>query len=175
MLTKKVNDAINAQINAEFWSAYLYLSMSMHFANKGYAGIANWFAIQFKEEQDHATIFMNYVNARGGKVVLEPIAGVDTEWESPVAAFKATLAHEQKVTSLINDLYSVAVEEKDYATQNTLQWFINEQVEEEETATGYIDALEKIGDNGYGLYMFDKELAARTYTTPSPLAKGSAE
>ncbi len=170
MLIKKVEEAINAQINAEFWSAYLYLSMSMHFANKGYAGIANWFAIQFKEEQDHATIFMNYVNSRDGKVLLAPIDAVDTEWASPLDAFKATLAHEQKVTSLINNIFSVAVEEKDYATQNMLQWFINEQVEEEDTARGYIDALEKIGDNGYGLYMLDKELATRTYTTPTPLA-----
>ena len=148
MLNKDVEKAINAQINAEFWSAYLYLSMSMHFANQGYAGIANWFMVQFKEEQDHATIFMNYINSRGGKVVLEPIAAVDTEWESPLAAFAATLAHEQ----------------------NMLQWFIDEQVEEEENARGYIDALKMIGDNGYGLYMFDKELAARAYSTPAPLA-----
>ena len=170
MLNNKITDAINAQINAELWSAYLYLSMSMHFANKGYSGIANWFMIQFKEEQDHATIFMNYINSRDGKVMLEPIAAVETEWESPLAAFKATLAHEQKVTSLINDIYAVATAERDYASQNMLQWFINEQVEEEETAREYIDALEKIGDNGYGLYMFDKELAARVYSTPAPLA-----
>ena len=171
MLSEKLTKATNAQINAELWSAYLYLSMSMHFANKGYSGIANWFAIQFKEEQDHATIFMNYLNARDAKVILEPIAGVENTWESPLAAFAATLAHEQKVTALINDLQALAVEEKDYATQNNLQWFISEQIEEEETARGYIDALEKIGDNGYGLYMFDKELAARVYNTPSPLAK----
>ena len=170
MLSTKVQDAVNAQINAEFWSAYLYLSMSMHFASEGYSGIANWFAVQFKEEQDHATIFMNYVNSRDGKVTLAPIAEVDTAWESPLAAFEATLAHERKVTAMINNIYSVAVEEKDYATQSMLQWFIDEQVEEEETARDYIDALKKIGDNGYGLYMFDKELAARTYTTPSPLA-----
>lgn len=170
MFNKEVEAAFNAQINAEFWSAYLYLSMSMHFAHEGYSGIANWFAVQFKEEQDHATILMNYVNSRGGKVVLAPIAEVDTEWKSPVDAFEQTLAHEKKVTSLINNLYSVAVDNKDYASQNTLQWFINEQVEEEETAQGYIDALRMIGDNGYGLYMFDKELAARVYSTPSPLA-----
>lgn len=170
MLSKKIEEAINAQINAEFWSAYLYLSMSMHFANEGYSGIANWFAVQFKEEQDHATIFMNYVNSRGGKVTLAPIAAVETEWKSPIAAFQDTLEHEKKVTSLINDLYTLAVEKKDYATQNMLQWFINEQVEEEETASNYIDALKKIGDNGYGLYMFDKELAARTYVAPAPLA-----
>jgi ferritin len=170
MLSKELEKAINAQINAELWSAYLYLSMSMHFANAGYDGIANWFAIQFKEEQDHATIFMNYMNSRDAKVVLEPIAGVDTEWESPLAAFQATLAHEQKVTSLINNLNALAVEAKDYATQAKLQWFITEQIEEEQNARTYIDTLNKIGDNGYGLYMFDKELAARVYTVAAPLA-----
>lgn len=170
MLNKEVEAAFNAQINAEFWSAYLYLSMSMHFANEGFDGIANWFAIQFKEEQDHATIMMNYVNSRGGKVVLEPIAAVETSWNSPVDAFKHTLAHENTVTGLINNLYALATEKNDYATQSMLKWFIDEQVEEEETAQGYINALNKIGDNGYGLYMFDKELATRTYTTPTPLA-----
>ena len=170
MLSEKVEKALNAQINAEFWSAYLYLSMSADAMQKGYKGIANWFSIQFQEEQAHAQIFVNYVLSRGGKVTLAPISEVDTEWCCPLEAFKATLAHEQKVTALINNLNAIAVEEKDYATQNMLQWFINEQVEEEETARGYIDALDKIGDNGYGLYMFDKELAARTYNTPSPLA-----
>ncbi len=169
MLNQEVEKALNAQINAEFWSAYLYLSMSMHFAHEGYAGIANWYMVQFKEEQAHATIFMNYVNSRGGKVVLAPIAEVDSEWENPLAAFTATLAHEQKVTALINALYATATNANDYATQNMLQWFIKEQVEEEENARDYIDALKKIGDNGYGLYMFDKELAARTYVIPTPL------
>ena len=160
MLNKKVEDAINAQINAEMWSAYLYLSMSMHFANQGYSGIANWFMIQYKEELDHATIFMNYVNSRDGRVVLAPIAAVDTEWESPLAAFAATYAHEQKVTSLINALNATAIECQDYATQNTLQWFINEQVEEEESARDMITACEAVEGNKFGLYMLDKELAA---------------
>lgn len=170
MLNKEVESALNAQINAEFWSAYLYLSMSMHFANAGFNGIANWFQVQFKEEQDHATIFMNYVNSRNGKVTLKAIDAVPTEWASPLDAFKATLAHEEKVTALINNLYSVAVENKDYATQNALQWFINEQIEEEDNANGFINTLEKISDNSYALYMFDKELAARTYTVAAPLA-----
>lgn len=169
-MEKTVEKVINEQINAEFWSAYLYLSMSMHFANAGYAGIANWFAVQFKEEQDHATIFMNYVNSRGGKVELAPIAAVDTSWESPLAAFEATLAHEKKVTAMINNIYAVADKAADIATKSMLTWFVDEQVEEEETARGFIDALRMIGDNGYGLYMFDKELAARVYSTPSPLA-----
>lgn len=170
MLSKQIENALNEQINAELWSAYLYLSMSMDFQAKGFVGIANWYFVQFQEEQDHARIFMNYINSRDGKVVLAPIAGVKTEWNNPLDAFNDTLEHEKKVTGLINNLNRLAVEENDYATQQALQWFISEQVEEEENARGYIDVLKKIGDNGYGLYMFDKELAARTYTVPSPLA-----
>lgn len=170
MISQTLEKAINDQINAEFWSAYLYLSMSNHFAHEGYNGIANWFAVQFKEEQAHATIFMNYLNSRDAKVELKPIEAVDTVWESPLAAFAATLAHEQKVTAMINNLQSLAIEDKDYASQTRLQWFIDEQIEEEENARTFIDTLKKIGDNGYGIYMFDKELAARTYVTPAPLA-----
>ncbi len=170
MLSKRMQEALNAQVNAEFWSAYLYLSMSMHFESEGYKGIANWFAIQFKEEQDHATIFMNYINSMDGKVTLAPIDKVDTSWNSILHAYEETLRHEKVVTGLINNLYSIAVEGNDYAIQSMLKWFIDEQIEEEETARDYIDALKKIGDHGYGLYMFDKELAARVYTTPAPLA-----
>ena len=164
MLNKKLEEALNAQINAEFWSAYLYLSMSSDMSDKGMAGVANWFAIQFKEEQDHAMKFSNYVISRGGKVTLKPIEKVDTEWKSPLAAFEQTLQHEEKVTSLINDLYALAEQEKDYATQSMLKWFIDEQVEEEENAKAIIDTLKLIGDNGYGLYQLDKELATRVYT-----------
>lgn len=170
MISKELEQAINAQINAELWSAYLYLSMSMHFANAGYDGIANWYAVQFKEEQDHATIFMNYLNSRDGKVTLQPIAGVDTEWESPLAAFAATLAHEQKVTALINSLFGLAEAEHDYATRDRLAWFVNEQVEEEENARQLIDKFTLIGNDGMGLYMLDQELGARTYVAPSILA-----
>ena len=164
MLNKKLEEALNAQINAEFWSAYLYLSMSSDMSDKGMAGVANWFAIQFKEEQDHAMKFFNYVISRGGKVTLKPIEKVDTEWKSPLAAFEQTLQHEEKVTSLINDLYALAEQEKDYATQSMLKWFIDEQVEEEENAKAIIDTLKLIGDNGYGLYQLDKELDTRVYT-----------
>ena len=169
MVSEKMQSAINAQINAELWSAYLYLSMSMDAANKGMKGIANWFAIQFKEEQDHAQIFINYINSQGGRVLLAPIAAVDTEWESPLAMFEQTLTHEQKVTSLINDLYNLAVEEKDHATKNMLDWFIDEQVEEEESAREMIFAAESVEGDKYGMYQLDKELAARTYTQASPL------
>ena len=161
---------MNAQINAEFWSAYLYLSMSANFAVKGNPGFANWFNIQFKEEQDHAQIFIKYLLSRGGKVVLSPIEAVKTEWESPLDAYKDTLEHEKKVTSMINNLYALASAENDYATQSMLKWFIDEQVEEEETAQGLIDSLTMIKDNGFGIYMLDKELSARTYTQAAPLA-----
>lgn len=170
MLSKKVEDALNAQVNAELWSAYLYLSMAHNFEADGKPGIANWFKVQFKEEQAHAEIFMNYINARGGRVWLKAIDAVDTEWATPLDAFKATLAHEQTVTSLINDLYALAEAERDYATREMLNWFISEQVEEEESAQELIDKFTLIGNDGMGIYMLDQELAARTYNVPSPLA-----
>lgn len=169
MFSKKIEDAINAQINAEMWSAYLYLSMATQCHEFGYSGMANWFEIQFKEEQDHAQIFYKYIISRGGRVVLKPIDKVPTKWKSALHMFEETLKHEQVVTSLINDLYALATKEKDYATQSMLKWFIDEQVEEEENARDLIDSLKMIKDNGYGLYMLDKELAARVYTQASPL------
>ncbi len=170
MLNNKINDAINAQINAELWSAYLYLSMAMQLEDAGHAGFANWFRIQFKEEQAHAEIFMNYVVSRSGRVVLKAIDAVPTEWKCPLCVFEDTLAHERKVTALINDLYALAEAEHDYATRGMLDWFVNEQVEEEETAKNMIDRLKLIGDNGFGLYMMDQELGARVYNVPAPLA-----
>ncbi len=170
MLSKKLHDAINAQINAEMWSAYLYLSMSVDAADKGQKGIANWFAVQFKEEQDHAQIFINYLVSRGCRVELKAIDSVETSWESPLAVFESTLEHEKKVTAMIHNLYEIAVEDKDYASQSMLKWFIDEQVEEEESAQEIIDSLNKVGDNGLGLYMIDKDLSTRAYTTPAPLA-----
>ena len=133
-------------------------------------GVANWFAIQFKEEQDHAQIFINYLLSRGGRVKLASIADVETEWDNALAMFEQTLEHEKKVTSLIHNLCAIAAEERDVATANRLNWFVDEQVEEEENARDIIDQLRMIGDDRLGLYMIDKELAARVYTTPSPLA-----
>lgn len=161
MLSKKMEAALNAQINAEFWSAYLYLSMSAHFAAEGKSGFANWFKVQFDEEQGHALKLFNYVVERGNIVELKPIAEVATKWDSPLHAFEETLKHEKVVTGMINDLVALAREEKDYATESMLQWFVNEQVEEESTAQGYIDALKMIGTNGFGIYTLDKELKSR--------------
>lgn len=170
MLSSKIQDALNAQINAEFWSAYLYLSMAMHFESQGRAGIANWFRVQFKEEQAHAEIFINYIVSRGGRVVLRPIADVPRDWASTLAAYEVTLDHEQKVTAMINNLYAMAEAEKDYATRIMLNWFVNEQVEEEETCQNMIDRLKLVGEDGLALYMFDQELGTRTYVEPAPLA-----
>ena len=170
MLNKKVEDALNAQINAELWSAYLYLSMSAYCHSVGQPGMANWFEIQFSEEPDHAKILFNYINSRGGRVTLQPIDAVPTEWKSILDVFERTLAHEQKVTSLINNLFALTTEEKDFATQSMLKWFIDEQVEEEENAQDIIDNIKMIKDNGYGIYMLDKELGARTYTPASALS-----
>ena len=166
MLSQKMQSALNAQINAEMWSAYLYLSMSMAAADKGMKGVANWFA-----EQDHAQIIINYLLSRGGRVWLEPIAAVDTEWDSVLAMFEQTLHHEKKVTEMINNLYNIAIEEKDHATRSMLTWFVDEQVEEEDSARDIIDQLKLIDCNKLGLYMIDKEMAARVYTAPAPLVK----
>ena len=170
MISKNLHNAINAQINAELWSAYLYLAMSLDAEAKGYKGVANWFYVQFQEEQDHARIFMNYLNSRDAKVELLPIDPVPATWNSVLDMFKQTLDHERKVTSLINNLAAIANDDRDYASINRLNWFIDEQVEEEESARDMIGAFEAVEENKYGMYMLDKELATRVYTVPSPLA-----
>ncbi len=173
MLSKNLHDAINAQINAELWSAYLYLAMSLDAEAKGYKGVANWFYVQFQEEQDHARIFMNYLNSRDAKVTLLPIEEVPSQWGNVLDMFKQTLEHEKKVTSLINNLAAIANEDRDFASINRLVWFIDEQVEEEESARDMITAVEAVEGNKYGMYMLDKDLAARTYTQASPLASSA--
>ena len=170
MLSEKLKNAINEQINAELWSAYLYLSMSMDAESKGYKGVANWFFVQWQEEQDHARIFMNYLNSRDEKVELKPIKEVPVAWNSVLEMFQETLKHEKVVTSLINNLAAIAAEDRDFASSNMLIWFIDEQIEEEENARDMIFAAESVEGDKYGMYQLDKELAARTYTQASPLA-----
>ena len=169
MLSQQLHEALNAQINAEMWSAYLYLSMSVDAEAKGLKGVANWFYVQFQEEQDHARILMNYILSRDAEVRLQPIAEGRTSWDSPLEMFRDTLEHEQKVTAMINNLAAIAAGDKDYASSNMLVWFIDEQVEEEESAREMIGACEAVEGNKFGLYMLDKELAARTYTQAAPL------
>lgn len=173
MLSAKLHTAINEQINAELWSAYLYLSMSMDAEAKGLKGVANWFYVQWLEEQDHARILMNYLNSRDAKVELKPIKEVETRWESVLDMFKQTLEHEKVVTSLINNLAAIAAEDRDFASSNMLVWFIDEQVEEEESAREMIFAVESVEGNKYGMYQLDKELASRVYSQASPLVKSA--
>lgn len=169
MLSKKMQSALNAQINAELWSAYLYLSMSMDAADKGLKGVANWFAVQFREEQDHAQILINNMQSRGARVELAPIAAVETAWASPLAMYEDTLKHEKEVTAMINDLCAIAEAENDRASSNMLIWFIDEQVEEEQSAADIIAELKMVGDDKLGLYMIDKDMAARVYEQAEPL------
>ena len=169
MISKNIQSALNNQINAELWSAYLYLSMSLDAEAKALKGFANWFFVQWLEEQDHARIFQNHINDRGGKVLLESIDDVMTEWDNPLDMFLDTLEHEKKVTSMINDLVRLANKEQDFATLSLLKWFVDEQVEEEKNASDLIDDLKYAGDNYDVIRAIDKELAERKHSKPDIL------
>jgi len=160
-ISKKMQDAINKQIQAEFYSAYIYLSMSAYFQTLNLPGVASWLRAQFDEEQAHALKLYDYVIERGGEVELHAIDKPRLTWESPLAAFKEVLKHEQLVTSLINGLYETAVEEKDYATQVMLQWFISEQVEEEDNASQVVANLERIEAHETAVLMLDHRMGKR--------------
>lgn len=167
MLKQSVNEAINNQINAELYSAYMYLSMAAYFEDQNLPGFANWMRVQFEEEQFHAFKFYDFVNERGGRVMLKAIDAPPTEWSSVINAFEETLKHEEHVTSLINDLMALAIEEKDYASTSFLQWYVDEQVEEESNVNALIDQLKMINGEGHAMLMIDRELAARTFTPPT--------
>lgn len=161
MISKPVEDAMNKQIMYEMQSAYLYLSMSAYFESENLPGFAKWMRVQFEEEQEHALKFFDYIHDRGGKVSLEAFPQVNVDFASPKAAFEETYAHEQKVTSLILGIYDVAVKEKDVASQIFLQWFIDEQVEEEKNASSILDMLNRIGSSAGSLYQLDHQLGKR--------------
>ncbi len=163
MLNKKVEEAMNKQINAELWSAYLYLSMSAYFEAQNLSGFANWMRVQYQEELSHAMKFFDYINERGGRVNLRPITEVKTEWKDAVEVFEETLAHEQKVTSMINALVDLSIAEKDHASNNILQWYVDEQVEEEANAGSLLQQLKILNNNQQGLLMLDRELQQRTF------------
>ena len=162
MLDSKMKNALNQQANAELWSSYLYLSMSYDMDNKGYEGIASWFASQAKEEFEHATRLMKFIGEMEGKVLLLPIEEVRQTWDSPKDVFADTLRHEKVVTGMIHNLMDMAIELKDYATQNMLNWFIAEQVEEEDAARKILEKLERIANSPAGLYALDKQLGKRS-------------
>jgi len=164
MIKEKMAKALNEQINEELFSAYLYLSMSAYFEDIGLKGFANWMMIQYKEETDHAMKIYNYLFSQGVKPKLFAIKEPAEKWNSPLHAFEETYKHEQHITERINYLVDIAEELKDRATYNFLQWYIDEQVEEEENDRDIIDKLKLIGESKQGLFMLDKELSQRTYT-----------
>lgn len=166
MIKTKIQNEINKQINAEIWSGYLYLSMSSYFESIGLSGFANWMWIQAREEMSHAMRLYSHIIERGGRVLLEKIEKVPTEWKSPIHVFEETYKHEQKVTGLIENLVDLSEKEKDRATYNMLQWFIDEQVEEEASADELLQKLKLIGKNGNGLFMLDQELGQRVFNPP---------
>lgn len=167
---QSVQDVLNKQINAEFWSAYLYLSMSAYLSDQGLNGFANWMRVQYQEEVSHALKIYDYIISRGGRVLLDPIEPVEREWGGIKEIFDSTYEHECKVTDMIYNCYEVAVSEKDHATANMLQWFIDEQAEEEENALAIIDQLKLIEDNKAALYMLDKELSTRVFVDATKAA-----
>ncbi len=167
MLKENVLKLLNTQINKELFSAYLYLEISNFYEDFGLAGFANWFKIQAQEERDHAMLFMQYIQNNGGKVTLEAIDKPSREFENTMDPLKASLEHEEYVTSLINTIYAEAHSEKDFRTMQFLDWFIKEQGEEEKNADDLIKKMDLFGSDGKGLYMLDNELAARVYAAPS--------
>ncbi len=161
MLSKKLHQALNDQIHHELESAYIYLAMAADFETENYPGFAHWMKLQFEEEMEHAFRFYDYIHSRGERVTLQTIAEPKASYASPLEAFETSLAHEQKITADIHNLYSLATEEKDYPTLSFLQWFIDEQVEEEEHVGAVVEDFKRVGDSAQGLLMLDRELAQR--------------
>jgi ferritin len=166
MLDAKIEKALNDQINAEFHSAYIYLAMAAYFEDQDLPGFAAWMNVQVKEELTHGQKIYDYVFERDGRVALTNIEAPPKEWQSPLDAFEAAYKHEQYITGRINDLVALAREIKDTATENFLQWFVAEQVEEEATAKGIVQSLKIAKDSGAALLMLDRELGTRTFVAP---------
>lgn len=167
MLNQKVGDLINEQVCTEFFSAYLYLDMAIFYNDAGLEGFENWFDVQAQEERDHANLMRAYLLNNDYRVRLLPIAAPGQEYKGFGDPLKASLAHERKVTGLINNIYSAALEAKDYRTMQFLDWFVMEQGEEEKNATDLIKKFDLFGSDAKGLYQLDQELGARVYAAPS--------
>jgi ferritin len=168
MIGKKTHEELNRQIQIELESSYLYLAMATYADSLGLEGMSNWFRVQSQEELSHAIKFLNHLRDRGAAVQLAPLGLTKTSWGSAREAFEEALAHEQFITSRIHELIAVAQSEKDFSAVPMLNWFVNEQIEEEATASKIAHQLKLIGDNGQGLLMLDRELAARTFVYPPP-------
>ncbi len=167
MISNKMVDALNEQVNAELYSAYLYLSMESYFKAQNLNGFANWMKVQTQEEVSHAMKIYDFIDERGGRVLLKAIEGPPTDWDSALAVFKAAYEHEQKVTGLINNLVDLAIKEKDHATNSFLQWFVNEQVEEEASADEIVQQLKMMENAPGGMFMLDRELGQRVFIPPA--------
>ncbi|MCK5134066.1 MAG: ferritin [Candidatus Sabulitectum sp.] len=167
MLSEKMQNALNSQIKKEIYSSYLYMAMSMYFEVEDLSGAASWMRIQVLEELTHAEKFMNYVNERGGRVFLEALEKPAFSWETPLDAFSGALEHERFISASINELVSLAREEKDFMSDNFLQWFVAEQVEEEASVSEVIRMFKLAGGAGGGLLMIDRELGSRVFTPPA--------
>jgi ferritin len=170
MIKKTIADAINEQIAKEMFSANLYLSMSAYFQSVNLAGFANWMRIQVQEETFHSMKFFDYLMARGGSPKIAALAAPEFKWKSPLEAFQAAYKHEQSITASINKLTDLAIKESDHATNILLQWFITEQVEEEETVNEIVEKIKLIGDFTAGIIMLDNELKTRVFTPPATKA-----
>ena len=162
MISPAIQNAINDQIKHEFFSSYLYLSMSAYFETLSLPGFASWMRVQSQEEHEHAMKFFDFLNDRGGSVELQALDQPAGEFQSPLDVFEQALDHERKVTALIHRLYELALKESDYATQTLLQWFITEQVEEEKTSTSLAERLRLVGESATGLIILDRQFGERT-------------
>ena len=166
MISEQMQEALSEQLNHEFHSAYLYLAMSAYASHMDFVGAAHWFRTQYEEEHTHALKIFNYMIDQGVHVTLEPIQQPPSEFGSLLETFEASLSHEQSMTRKLNELSDQALKEKDHATYNLLQWYVNEQVEEEATVSAIISKLKLVKEDGYGLLMIDSELSARRAQSP---------
>jgi len=172
MISENMTKALNEQVNREMYSAYLYMAMSAHCNQVGLKGFANWFMVQYHEEMLHAMKIYEYIQRQGAAVTLAAIEAPPASFASPMDMFTQTLAHEQFITRSINELMELAIAEKDHASQIFLEWYVTEQVEEEENDNDILAQLRLIGDNPQGLMMLDRELAGRLTTVPTDFSKG---
>jgi ferritin len=172
MLSEKMAEALNGQVNKEMYSAYLYMAMSAHANDRGLKGFANWFMVQYHEEMLHAMKIYEYIQRQGAPIKLQVIEQPPAEFASVLEMFEKTLTHERFITRSINELVELAVAEKDHATQIFLQWYVTEQVEEEENDTDIIAQLKLIGDNPHALMMLDRELTTRQVHVVTDFSKG---
>ncbi len=161
MISKKMEEALNKQLNRELFSSYLYLSMATYFENNSFVGMAQWMKLQAEEEHIHSMKFFDFIQKIGGRVILEQVDKPQSEWDSAQKAFEDALGHEEYITKNINELTDLAIAERDHSTKTFLQWYIDEQVEEEATANEIVQKFKLIGESKSGLYMLDRELGAR--------------